>query len=308
MEIHVHQTALLTARSEQQVLAASEVAQVLSDIQDLPSSDLIEQVPASLCERLGVHRSMISSVRSAVWLPRVLCINSDSTPENRAFTSYVRGASIPLSRAPLETEIARRRAATICRRAADDRRTFKEIVLIANTSAYVVAPIVLRRRVIGFLHADRPVGRATIDETDLERVGILGSCLSPVIERSLLAERLHVESRRLAELFDDASLEIREGPVEPWNRVDVHGINSTSTSTPMPEHLNRPDGSLTSREREVLEFLRTGATNAQIAAGLGVSEGTVKSHVRQLFRKLGVTTRAAAVAKTIRADDKPRGR
>lgn len=301
-DIHRHQTDMLTTEADRQRLAATEVAQVLRDVGDLPILELIQQIPVSVCARLGLHRSMISSVRSAVWLPRVLCVNPAGTPENKAFSSYVRGASIPLLRAQLETEIARRRAPAICRQAADDSRTFKEIVLVAETSAYVVAPIVVQRRVIGFLHADRPVERESIDDSDLEKVGTLSSSLAPVIERSLLAQRLHVESLRLAQIFDDASLEIKEGPEAPWSRVDIHGIRSIPQTSPRPERLSRPDASLTPRELETLGFLRTGATNAQIAAGLAVSESTVKWHVRRIFKKLDVTTRAAAVAKTTPAD------
>ncbi|WP_051194456.1 response regulator transcription factor [Nocardia jiangxiensis] len=53
---------------------------------------------------------------------------------------------------------------------------------------------------------------------------------------------------------------------------------------------------LTSREREVLAHLSTGATNVQIARNLVVSEATVKSHLKQISRKLGTSSRAAAVA------------
>lgn len=54
---------------------------------------------------------------------------------------------------------------------------------------------------------------------------------------------------------------------------------------------------LTPREREVLRILASGATNAQIAAALTVSETTVKSHVKHILRKLRATNRAEAVAR-----------
>jgi len=52
---------------------------------------------------------------------------------------------------------------------------------------------------------------------------------------------------------------------------------------------------LTPREQEVLRLIGTGATNAEIAAELIVSELTVKSHVGHIFTKLGVRDRAAAI-------------
>lgn len=52
---------------------------------------------------------------------------------------------------------------------------------------------------------------------------------------------------------------------------------------------------LTAREREVLAHMATGATNREIAAALFVSEATVKSHVGNVFVKLGARDRAAAI-------------
>lgn len=52
---------------------------------------------------------------------------------------------------------------------------------------------------------------------------------------------------------------------------------------------------LTEREHEVLRLMARGATNAEIAEQLYVSEATVKTHVGAIFTKLGVRDRAAAI-------------
>ena len=63
---------------------------------------------------------------------------------------------------------------------------------------------------------------------------------------------------------------------------------------------------LTDREEEVLDLLARGLTNAAIAERLGLSGKTVRNHVSNLFTKLGVADRAAAVAKARDAGFGPR--
>jgi DNA-binding NarL/FixJ family response regulator len=57
---------------------------------------------------------------------------------------------------------------------------------------------------------------------------------------------------------------------------------------------------LTQRESEVLALLVSGHSNKAVASELVVSEDTVKSHIRGLYRKLGVTDRSGAVAVALR--------
>ena len=57
---------------------------------------------------------------------------------------------------------------------------------------------------------------------------------------------------------------------------------------------------LTQRESEVLSLLVAGLSNRAIAAKLVVSEETVKTHSRGIYRKLGVSDRAAAVTVALR--------
>src|SRR6201986_885680 len=54
-------------------------------------------------------------------------------------------------------------------------------------------------------------------------------------------------------------------------------------------------GPLSQRELEVLELVAAGATNRDAAARLFISEATVKSHLMNIYAKLGVSDRAAAV-------------
>jgi DNA-binding CsgD family transcriptional regulator len=55
---------------------------------------------------------------------------------------------------------------------------------------------------------------------------------------------------------------------------------------------------LTPREREVLALVSEGRSNGQIAASLCIASGTVRKHLENVYAKLGVTNRTAAVARS----------
>ncbi len=57
---------------------------------------------------------------------------------------------------------------------------------------------------------------------------------------------------------------------------------------------------LTEREREVLLLVARGKTNREIAAGLVISEETVKTHVGSILSKLGLPNRAQAALVALR--------
>ncbi|WP_025616658.1 response regulator transcription factor [Salinispora cortesiana] len=68
-----------------------------------------------------------------------------------------------------------------------------------------------------------------------------------------------------------------------------------------PARESRPAVGLTERELQVLLGMAEGKSNAEIGRELFVSEDTVKTHARRLFRKLGARDRAHAVAAGFRA-------
>ncbi|WP_412169135.1 response regulator transcription factor [Curtobacterium flaccumfaciens pv. flaccumfaciens] len=77
------------------------------------------------------------------------------------------------------------------------------------------------------------------------------------------------------------------------------GSAAPASPDPVPSLGARfPD--LTPREVDVLERIADGRTNPQIAAELFLTVPTVKSYVNQVFAKLGVRTRAEAVARVLR--------
>ncbi len=93
--------------------------------------------------------------------------------------------------------------------------------------------------------------------------------------------------------------------VKDASREETATVLSLATSTPVRRSGNvvplpvRPSAggpALSEREVEVLEGMSRGKSNAQIGRELYLSEDTVKTHARRLFRKMGAADRAQAVA------------
>lgn len=80
-------------------------------------------------------------------------------------------------------------------------------------------------------------------------------------------------------------------------RVQLHHAGAAAGSTEEPDGEGFPE--LTNREHEVLGYLVRGGTNREIAKALGISERTVKNHMRNIFTKLGVADRTSAAVKAL---------
>jgi DNA-binding CsgD family transcriptional regulator len=76
-----------------------------------------------------------------------------------------------------------------------------------------------------------------------------------------------------------------------WLRV------ASGEATRAEPHAGRIRGVLTAREVEILNWVGKGKTNGHIARILGIGETTVATHLERIFRKLGVRSRAQAVAR-----------
>ena len=110
--------------------------------------------------------------------------------------------------------------------------------------------------------------------------------------RSALAAAL-----RASEEFEVVGVGTSSEGVPPSADVILFARGS---ETPVMARQARGEGvagaTLSNREREILALLADGLVNKQIAARLGISTNTVKTHLELLFDKLDVTTRAEAVA------------
>jgi DNA-binding CsgD family transcriptional regulator len=252
--------AIVVHDDEVRLSAATGLATALSGLRRAPSSSaLLEGAPRALCDACGFTRAMVSA----------------------------------------ETDMARRRAAIHVEDAPLDPRTFKPIIEIAKSPGYVAAPIVIGGRAIGFMHADRVGQRRTVSHDDMLRIAEFTTELASLIDRAVGAEQLLTQRDELLRAMEStrAALAVfersRPGLGEGAGLESMDGASTRGRPAPSREAL------LTPREREVLECVAQGATNAAVARQLTLSEDTVKTHLRAILRKLHVTSRGAAVARYI---------
>ena len=113
-------------------------------------------------------------------------------------------------------------------------------------------------------------------------------------ERSLLSRGLESGAKGYV---------LKEAPHETLLRAieKVAGGEGYVDPALMPAFLTgKDDDTLTAREREILQLLADGMSNADVATKLFISQETVKSHVRHILAKLEADTRTQAVAIALR--------
>lgn len=154
---------------------------------------------------------------------------------------------------------------------------------------------------------------ASLAERHKVDIGVVGWAMPDMTGGGLLAmlKRRHIATRLViytGESGNDVLREaIREGAwgfisktEEPEVLIEaLAAVAKGRLSLPyidMRTLADDPLEALTARERELLGALANGWTNLQIAARIGISENTVKYHLKNLYDKLGVSNRAMAVA------------
>jgi DNA-binding CsgD family transcriptional regulator len=290
----------ILARHSQMVLGAQEALGGLRGVASAAS--LAERAPVAV-SLMGFSRILFSRIRQGTWVP---CSASAGEDDEFAQTMVQVGAANPrrLNGPLLESEMVRRGVPILVRDPQSNPRVHPELVAVTKTMAYVAAPVLTWGRPIGLLHADRSTQRPGVCEVDRDVLGLFAEGLGVAFERNLMMERFQAMRRAADEhlramnaLADDFTLEVMEvaGPA-PATVEDL--LNEQD----LPRHTTTGQdggqlGDLTARETDVLRALAAGKTNAQIALSLFVAEGTVKSHVKHILRKLGAANRTDAVAK-----------
>lgn len=278
------------------IRALSGVRDGVEGLRNLSPQTLIERAPGALSRCLLFGRVLISKIRGPMWLPQEWHID-DVESESSRLRRFVTGATIPLSRAPLEASIVRRRTGIVVQSPSSDRRTFKALIAVAGSAGYIAAPIMIQGRAVGMVHADRPSDGRTVTFDDLAKLEMMVEHLSIAFETSILCARAAKQRAEIAQMCAKMTVALGNtcSPESQSNAEVTPAVGIPRPATSMTAQWKV--GALTPRECEVLAQMATGATNGQIAQSLYISEETVKSHLKAISRKLHTSSRAAAVAR-----------
>ena len=265
---------------------------------------LLEMAPRELCASCGVERCVVFRVEGSELVATGVHVVGDAA-RAAELLAYATEHPLPLTSLVIETEMLRRRAPAIIHDAVADPRTFMPFVDVFQTTSYVAAPVIFETRVIGFVHADYGTSGRAVDTIDRDQLWAFAEGFAWAVERATLMERVEAQRDHVRRML--ASTEAVLDELSASGVAILPGGQPTGTVAAVARMVVpdlAPDtplqSLLTSREREVLALLGTGATNAEIARQLVIAEGTVKSHVKHVLRKLRASNRAEAVSRYLR--------
>lgn len=256
-----HEVALAQAELNASELARQRaqvpvLTQALTDLRSASTIDELADAVPYRCVQLGYDRVLFSWVDQEHWVPRAAHI-TDQPAMSRALVS-AGGPPYAHTRDLLEVDVVRARRPLLVRDVEGNPRVHQRLWAITRSRGYVAAPVVARGRVAALVHLDRHVDNDPTDEFDRDLVAAFCQGVGLMIDH----------------LFSTG------GP----------GSGSTS-------HLTSTwHAALTTRELEVLQLVAAGLTNAEVGERLFISDETVKTHLRRLMRKLGLSRRTQAAA------------
>jgi len=270
---------------------------------------MLDRVTAEVCRSCGFDRCVFFRLDGASLTPEGAHFVGDPHWQDDWLDS-ARSHPVVLDARDPEINLLRRQVAVLAIDARESAHGVRDILDGAGMTAYVAAPVTVRGNVIGTLHADRYFGGRGVDVVARDVLAVFAEGFSWALERTLLLERMRLQSRRVRALLATAA----ETTIEEIGDAGVEFPPRAAGPSTMPHHpaaTSLPTDSrladlLTPRELEVVELIARGATNADISAQLLIAESTAKEHVKRVLRKLHVKNRAQAVSCYMRLRALPR--
>lgn len=268
---------------------------LLADLDDVTAAERPYVVTRRLCDDLGFRKSVYSPVNRPGWCPRTIAFHADLGRSFEPLRRAIEELALPPGAAPREEEVMRSARSLAVDPADVYTNTYRPLVELSNPKGYLVVPVVAAGRVTAVLHADHH--DIDLHDSDLTVLQNAATLCALTQERNALRAVIARRRTRAADALvalGTALGDISETHLEIGDALRSIAPDGEQTSTDMPR-----SGScnvLSAREHEIFEHLALGASNSDIAGSLVLADSTVKSHIKRIYRKLGVATRAEAAA------------
>jgi DNA-binding CsgD family transcriptional regulator len=249
------------------------------------SAELDEEAAEIALEALGARRVAISRVRDGVWSSWRMA----SIDDLGSLTAWGERGPIALEQLPVEQAVASTGETALSVAPARSGPSAEQALRTC-----VAAPIAAENAVIGLLHVE--FGNYEPGADERHSVLSFGQTLGRVHEQLTTREQFGAQ-RNAAEDLQRAAQRAMNIDADVELSVDPLGFVRESRGETQGPNTDGGRAHLTARQRETLDLLLRGYTNAQIAESLIISVATVKSHVRAILHRVGAVNRAEAIAR-----------
>lgn len=278
---------------QRRLLAIAEVCDGLARLRGAGEpGELLDRLPEEVCRSCAVDRAVVARVQGGQWTVAQAHFTGDPAG-TQSYVEQLAGRPLSIALAPLEADIIRRRAAVLAH-----EPMLSDSGIPASLSSYAAAPVVVGERVTAIVYAGRTTSAA--DELDRDALRWLADGVGDLWERAALTQRLRLQRDHVREMVSTATVVLTELCDAG---IDLQAGSPARDPSPLSKARRQPLADLiTRRELEVLALMSEGVSNAVIAERLVVAEGTVKSHVKHILRKLSAANRAEVVARYLHQD------
>jgi LuxR family transcriptional regulator, regulator of acetate metabolism len=305
-ELHRLQLELLRRRYERRFHALDRVQHTVVRMREITSpSVMISRAPEELCAGSEFERAVFSRIRDGRMVAEAAWFTGDTAGAAAALDA-LRELAPRLQHPMIETEVMRRRRATLVLEARLHPRVHREMAELMDWDSYAAAAVVIQGEVVGLLHADRRPSGRQVDALDRDVLWAFALGYAQILESATLRRTLRRErdqTRRFLDWLNARSGQLSDAALD-LSAEEAPSIAAAALAEPaLTEGRDDRavfDGLLTRRELDVLRLMARGKTNSAVAAELVISEGTVKFHVNNILRKLHAGNRAEAASRYLR--------
>ncbi|MFT4199256.1 LuxR C-terminal-related transcriptional regulator [Gordonia sp. (in: high G+C Gram-positive bacteria)] len=282
-QVRALEARLYDARYAQQGVRLFDVQRALSSLRGARSLDELHQLIAEQACTLGFDRAGVSSIDEGRWDFHTMFIEKNPALA-REMVSAGQSHRPRLDNTLVENDTVARKRPVLVYDVQENPRVNQALTDISGCTSYAVAPIRVDGNVVGLIHADAFYAKRMVDSSDSAILDLYAEGVGHAMARVSLESKLAALRSSVDDLLE----------FNPRAATPIRPRYAEAAAPPEPVEALSP------REVEVMELIASGATNRIIASRLCISEGTVKTHISHILRKIDVGNRAEAVSYWLR--------